>query len=66
MINDERKVFSLIYERNTLSAWESKILVDRESDGNHFPLTCFPKYYQTLESKETEFLEFSFLETNKA
>ena len=40
--------------------------VDRESDGNHFPLTTFPKCCQTLESEETEFLEFSFLETNGA
>ena len=34
--------------------------------GIKFPLTTFPYCYQTWESKENEFQEFIFLETNKA
>ena len=34
--------------------------------GINFSLTNFPDGCQTLENEETEFLKFSFLETNKA
>jgi hypothetical protein len=34
--------------------------------GINFSLTKFPDDCQTLENKESEFLEFTFLETNKA